>query len=72
MEDEERPQFNFKQYIPRRFGRVYVVRMIVYILGFAIALGFLINKWKAADANKNNFKVLDQTQNKEIDVEVNP
>lgn len=72
MEEEEKPQFNFKQHIPKRFGRSYVVRMIVYILGFAIALGFLIQKWNAGDTNKNKFEVLEETQNKEIDVEVAP
>ena len=72
MEEEERPKFNFKQYIPQRFGKAYIVRMFVYIIGFAIALGFLINKWKSVDSNKKKIEVLNDTQNKGIDVEVAP
>ncbi|MBU3661356.1 MAG: hypothetical protein FGM14_15920 [Flavobacteriales bacterium] len=71
MEDEK-PQFNFKQHIPKRFGRSYVVRMVIYILGFSVALGFLIQKWNAADSNKKKIDVLDIKQNKEIDVKVAP
>ena len=71
MEDEK-PQFNFKQHIPKRFGRTYVVRMVVYILGFAVALGFLVQRWKSVDSNKKKIEVLNDTQNKEIDVQVAP
>ena len=71
MEDEK-PQFNFKQHIPIRFGRSYVVRMVVYILGFAVALGFLVQRWKSVDSNKKKIEVLNDIQNKEIDVKVAP
>lgn len=71
MEDEK-PQFNFKQHIPKRFGRTYVVRMVIYILGFAIALGFLVQRWKSVDSNKKKIEVLNEIQNKEIDVQVAP
>ena len=71
MEDEK-PQFNFKQHIPKRFGRTYVVRMVVYILGFAVALGFLVQRWKSVDSNKKKIEVLNDTQNEEIDVQVAP
>jgi hypothetical protein len=72
MEEDEKSQFNFKQYIPQRFGKAYIARMFVYILGFAVALGFLVNKWKSVDSNKNKIEVLDDIQNKDIDVEVAP
>lgn len=71
MEDEK-PQFNFKQHIPKRFGRTYVVRMVIYILGFAIALGFLVQRWKSVDSNKKKIEVLNEIQNKEIDVQLAP
>jgi hypothetical protein len=71
MEDEK-PQFNFKQHIPKRFGRTYVVRMVIYILGFAVALGFLVQRWKSVDSNKKKIEVLNDTQNNEIDVQVAP
>ena len=72
MEEEERFRFNFKQHIPKRFGRSYIFRMIVYILGFAVVLGLLVQKWNAADTNKNKIKVLRKTPNKEINVQVAP
>ena len=71
MEDEK-PQFNFKQHIPKRFGRTYIVRMVIYILGFAIALGFLVQRWKSVDSNKKKIEVLNEIQNKEIDVQLAP
>ena len=71
MEDEK-PQFNFKQHIPKRFGRTYIVRMVIYILGFAIALGFLVQRWKSVDSNKKKIEVLKEIQNKEIDVQLAP
>jgi hypothetical protein len=46
--------------------------MIVYILGFAVVLGLLVQKWNAADTNKNKIKVLRKTPNKEINVQVAP
>jgi hypothetical protein len=46
--------------------------MIVYILGFAVVLGLLVQKWNAADINKNKIKVLKKTPSKEINVQVAP
>lgn len=69
MEEENRPQFNFKQHIPKRFGRSYSIRMIVYILGFAVALGLLIQKWNNASINKKKIDMLKNS--KEIEIESN-
>lgn len=69
MEEENRRQFNFKQHIPKRFGCSYSIRMIVYILGFAVALGLLIQKWNTASTNKKKIDMLQQ--NKEIEIESN-
>ena len=46
--------------------------MIVYILGFAVALGFLVQRWKSVDSNKKKIEVLNEIQNKEIDVQLAP
>lgn len=70
--DDQKPQFNFKQHIPKRFGRTYIVRMVVYILGFVVALGFLVQRWKSVDSNKKKIEVLKEIQNKEIDVQIAP
>jgi hypothetical protein len=37
-----------------------------------VALGFLVQRWKSVDSNKKKIEVLNDTQNKEIDVQVAP
>lgn len=69
MEEENRPQFNFKQHIPKRFGRSHSIRLIIYILGFAVALGLLIQKWNNSSTNKKKIDML--KYNKEIEIESN-
>jgi len=72
MEEEEKPTFNFKQHIPKRFSRSYMVRIIVYILGFSVSLGFLFKKWNNPEINKNKVEVVIETEKKDVEVIINP